>query len=267
MDRLHEGVEVVRGRSGVEPRVTLVLGPGMEPLADAIDVEADVPCAELAGLPDTGAGSAGRLLIGRLDGEPVAALQGALHSYEGHRRGAAATFLVRVLRLLGPSGGDPPALLLAGTCGTVSDLWGADELALVDDHINLLGENPLMGPNLDALGPRFPDMSEPYDRALQALAVEAALERRVPLRRAVYVAVTGPERPTRAERRMLRWMGGDLFGTWVAPEVVVARHMGMRVLALLAVTEAGRPSVPAEPSSTVLDHAAAILTRVAGGAA
>jgi purine-nucleoside phosphorylase len=198
-----------------------------------VDEELDVgDVLELA--PPASGSSTPPLLVGRLRGVPVALLGGALRRHEGYSL-AEATLPIRLMRLLGAPGREPPALLVGGVCDALHPLPEHPDLVVLDDHINLMAENPLVGPNLDALGPRFPDMSEAYHPGLRALATAAARERRIPLGRGVYVALTGPQRPTRAESRMLESLGGDLTGNWVVPEVIVARHMGMRVLALLAV--------------------------------
>jgi len=139
---------------------------------------------------------------------------------------------VRVMHALGAR-----TLIVSNAAGALNPLWAPGELALLDDHLNLLGDNPLIGPNLDELGPRFPDMSEPYDRELQAVAEAAALELRIPLRRGVYAAVSGPTLETRAEYRMLRTMGADMVGMSTVPEVIAARHAGMRVLGVSVLTD------------------------------
>jgi purine-nucleoside phosphorylase len=231
MRRIESALASVRDLTRIRPRAALVLGPGVEALADGVSVEAELPYAHLLERHE-GSPAGGCLRVGRLGEVPVAAMRGVLLRHEGHAL-ADLALPVRVMRLLAGDG-PPPPLLVAGTCTSLEPLSEPEELVLVDDHINLMGENPLAGPNLDALGPRFPDMSEPYDRKAQRVALECALERRIPLRRGVYVAVAGPQLPTRAETRMYRWLGGDFIGSWLVPEVIVARHMGMRVLALLA---------------------------------
>jgi purine-nucleoside phosphorylase len=230
--RLREATAAVRARTALEPEVAIVLGTGLGALADEIEVEASIPYAEIPHFPlATVETHAGLLLFGRLAGKRVVAMQGRFHRYEGYTL-QEVTFPIRVLSLLGAR-----VLVLSGACGGMNPLWQRGDLVVLDDHINLMGDNPLIGPNLDELGPRFPDMSEPYDRALQALAEEVARELKIPLRRGVYVAVTGPNLETRAEYRMLRAIGADVVGMSTVPETIVARHMGMRVLGLSVITD------------------------------
>jgi len=208
------------------------MGTGLGKLAGEIDAEAVLPYEEIPHFPlSTLETHPGRLILGRLGGTPVVAMQGRFHRYEGYSL-QEVTFPVRVMRMLGAE-----VLIVSGISGGMNPLWGAGEMVLLDDHINLLGDNPLVGENLDELGPRFPDMSEPYDRGLQAMAERAALEAGIRLNRGVYVALTGPNPETRAEYRMLRGMGADIVGMSTVPEVIVARHMGMRVLGLSIITD------------------------------
>ena len=214
------------------PRVGLVLGTGLGKLADQIEVRTSVAYEDIPGMPvATVESHAGRLIFGTLEGVPVVAMQGRFHAYEGyslHR----VTLPIRVMNRLGAD-----VLMLSGATGGMHPLWSPGDLVLLDDHINLLGDNPLIGPNLDSFGPRFPDMSEPYDRALQEAAMAAARERGIVLRRGVYAAVLGPNLETRAEYRMLRTMGADVVGMSTVPEVIVARHCGMRVMAITIITD------------------------------
>ncbi|HEX9887570.1 MAG TPA: purine-nucleoside phosphorylase [Longimicrobiales bacterium] len=232
VDRIQAAAAAVRTHSGLEPRVAVILGTGLGALADEIDLEVAVPYQELPGFADpTVESHSGQLLLGHLEGVPVVVMRGRFHRYEGYSL-QEVTFPVRVMRRLGAD-----VLVVCGACGGMNPLWEPGDLVLLDDHINLLGDNPLVGPNVDELGPRFPDMSEPYDLGLQKLAMEAALDRGVPLRRGVYVAVTGPNLETRAEYRMLRTLGADVVGMSTVPEVIVARHMGMRVLGVSIITD------------------------------
>lgn len=228
--------ESIRARTDVSPRVAIVLGTGLGALTDVIDVSATIPYDELEGFPEpTVESHSGRLVLGTLAGTPVVAMQGRFHRYEGYSL-SEVTFPIRVLQRLGAE-----VLVVSNVSGGMHPLWEVGELVLLDDHINLLGDSPLIGPNDERFGPRFPDMSEPYDRGLQQLARDAALELGVRLNRGVYVAVPGPQLETRAEYRMLRRMGADIVGMSTVPEVIVARHMGMRVLGVSIITDACLP--------------------------
>ncbi len=243
-----EASGAIRARSGVEPIVGIILGTGLGGLAGEIQVDAAIPYGEIPHFPlSTVESHQGRLLLGTLGGTPVVAMHGRFHRYEGYSL-QQVTFPVRVMRLLGAQ-----FLVVSGASGGMNPLWAPGELVLLDDHINLLGENPLVGPNLDELGPRFPDMSAPYDRELQELAMEIALERGIRLHRGVYVAVAGPNLETRAEYRMLRGMGADVVGMSTVPEVIVARHMNMRVLGVSIITDACLPDAlePADVSRII----------------
>lgn len=232
MERLREAETAVRERTDVVPEVAVILGTGLGKLADAFVDPVAIPYGEIPHMPlSTVETHSGRLIAGRLEGRPAVAMQGRFHRYEGYDL-RHVVFPVRLMRLLGAE-----TLVVSGACGGMNPLWAPGDLVLLDDHINLLGDNPLIGPNLDELGPRFPDMSEPYDRALQERAMEAALERGTPLRRGVYVAVPGPSLETRAEYRMLRRLGADVVGMSTVPEVIAARHAGMRVLGITIITD------------------------------
>jgi purine-nucleoside phosphorylase len=227
-----EATDEIRRRTDHRPRVGIVLGTGLGGLAKEIRTELAIPYEEIPHFPlSTVESHSGRLILGDLDGVPVVAMQGRFHHYEGYSL-QQVTFPIRVMRLLGAE-----TLMVSGASGGLDPLMSRGDLVLLDDHLNLMWTSPLVGPNLDELGPRFPDMSEPYDRGLQQLALDAALERRIPLRRGVYAAVVGPNLETRAEYRMLRWMGADVVGMSTVPEVIVARHMGMKVMGLTIVTD------------------------------
>ena len=230
--RLREAVAAVRAVSEIEPRAAIVLGTGLGGLARAMDVEAEIPYEALPHFPRATVESHhGKLLLGALEGVPVVAMQGRMHCYEGWSM-REVVFPVRVMKLLGAD-----VLLVSGACGGMNPLWAPGDLVMLNDHVNLLGDTPLAGPNLDELGPRFPDMSLPYDPELRRAAAAVAMAQGVALREGVYVAVAGPQLETRAEYRMLRALGADVVGMSTVPEVIGARHMGMRVLAVAVITD------------------------------
>ena len=231
-DDIARAADAVRARAPLAPAVGVILGTGLGGLAEEIAVETAVPYETIPGFPlSTVESHAGRLLLGRLGGKPVVAMQGRFHRYEGYSL-AQVTFPVRVLHALGAA-----TLIVSNACGGMHPLWQAGDLVLLADHINLLGDNPLVGPNDDRLGPRFPDMSAPYTPELRALARDAARELGITLREGTYVAVTGPNLETRAEYRMLRTIGADVVGMSTVPEVIVANHEGMRVLGISIITD------------------------------
>jgi purine-nucleoside phosphorylase len=231
-DRIGGAVGVVRERSTLVPEVAIILGTGLGGLAREVTAEAEIAYGEIPGFPlSTVETHAGRLLLGRLGGRPVVAMQGRFHRYEGYDLGQV-TFPVRVMRALGAR-----VLVVSNACGGMHPLWAPGDLVLISDHINLLGDNPLVGHNDERLGPRFPDMSAPYDPELRALARTIALEERIVLREGVYVAVPGPNLETRAEYRMLRTMGADVVGMSTVPEVIVAAHQGMRTVGISIITD------------------------------
>jgi purine-nucleoside phosphorylase len=230
--RIDAAAGVVRARFGRAPSVAIILGTGLGALAREIETETSIAYGDIPDFPlSTVESHAGRLLCGRLGGKTVIGMQGRFHRYEGYSL-REVTFPVRVLRALGAR-----TLIVSNACGGMNPLWGPGELMLIADHINLLGDSPLIGPNDEALGPRFPDMSQPYDEGLRMLAREVALEHRMVLREGVYVAVTGPNLETRAEYRFLRAIGADVVGMSTVPEVIVAVHGGMRVLGVSIITD------------------------------
>lgn len=264
MARIREAAAAVRRRGGGPPRVGLVLGTGLGGLADAIDIETSVAYEDLPHFPvATVRSHRGRLLLGSLNGVPLVAMQGRFHRYEGYTLRQIA-FPVRVMRLLGAD-----TLIVSAACGGMNPLWGPGDLVLLDDHINLMGDSPLTGENLDELGPRFPDMSAPYDPGLREVAAAVAMEERIVLREGVYVAVAGPQLETRAEYRMLRRAGADVVGMSTVPEVIAACHMKMRVLAVAVITDQCLPDALEEADvERIIATAAAAgpkLTRLVAG--
>jgi purine-nucleoside phosphorylase len=223
---------VVQARFDRAPEVAVILGTGLGNLATEIDVQATIAYADIPGFPaSTVESHAGRLLCGTLGGRTVVAMQGRFHRYEGYSL-QQATFPVRVLRALGAE-----TLVVSNACGGMNPLWAPGDLMLIADHLNLLGDNPLIGPNDDRLGVRFPDMSAPYDSQLRTLARTVAATLGIVLREGVYVAVPGPSLETRAEYRMLHALGADVVGMSTVPEVIVALHGGMRVLGVSIITD------------------------------
>ena len=230
--QIDRAVSVVRARVSLAPQVAIILGSGLGALAGEVRADAVVPYAEIPGFPrSTVEGHAGNLLIGRLEGRAVAVMQGRAHFYEGYSL-ADVVFPVRVIRALGAR-----VLLVSNAAGGVNRLWSSGDLMIIADHINFMGSNPLMGPNDPDLGPRFPDMSQAYDPDLIALAERAALAEGIAIRKGVYAGVHGPSYETPAELRMLRGWGADAVGMSTVPEVIAARHMGMRVLGITAITD------------------------------
>jgi purine-nucleoside phosphorylase len=264
LERVEEAAAAIRARFATRPDVALILGTGLGALGREIDVEATIEYADIPGFPlSTVESHAGRLLCGTLGGKPVVAMQGRFHRYEGYSL-RQVTFPVRVLRALGAN-----VLIVSNACGGMHPLWAAGDLMLIADHINLLGDSPLIGPNDDRLGARFPDMSAAYDPALRALARAAAAEERIVLREGVYVAVAGPNLETAAEYRMLRGLGADVVGMSTVPEVIVAVHAGLRVLGLSIITDQCLPDA-LEPATVekiiaVANRAEPRLTAVVRG--
>jgi purine-nucleoside phosphorylase len=240
---IEAAVDVVRARFDRTPHTALILGTGLGALAGDIDVHASIPYAEIPGFPlSTVESHAGRLVCGTLAGKTVVAMQGRFHRYEGYSL-QQVTFPVRVLRALGAQ-----TLVVSNACGGMRADWAAGDLMLIADHINLLGDNPLVGPNDESLGPRFPDMSAVYDPELRRIARDVAAEQRIVLREGVYVAVTGPNLETPAEYRMLRTIGADVVGMSTVPEAIVAVHAGLRVLGISIITDMCVPET-LEPAS------------------
>jgi purine-nucleoside phosphorylase len=231
-ERVEAAAHAIRLRSPLQPEIGIILGTGLGAFANEIDIEETIPYEEIPDFPlSTVESHSGRLLIGKLGDVPVAALQGRFHLYEGYTAQEVA-FPVRVMALLGIR-----TLLISNAAGGMNPLHRRGDLMLITDHINLQGDNPLVGPNFDEWGPRFPDMSEPYDLEIRRMAEESALQAGIKLQQGVYVAVVGPNLETRAEYRYLRFIGGDVVGMSTVPEVIVARHMNLRVMAISVVTD------------------------------
>lgn len=227
-------VELIRERTSIQPEVGIILGSGLGAIADAVDADMTIPTGEIPGWPvSTVHGHAGRVVVGRLEDRAVFVLQGRAHYYEGHSISRIG-LPIRVMHRLGVG-----ILIVTNAAGAVNPDFEPGDLMLISDHINLLGmtgSNPLRGPNLDEFGPRFPDMGKAYDPGLGMVAKEVALEADIPLRKGVYVCVSGPSYETTAELRLLRTVGVDAVGMSTAPEVTVARHCGMKVLGISGIS-------------------------------
>lgn len=234
--QVEESVAAIRRAWSATPAVGIILGSGLRPLVEEVSVEAQFDYAELPHFPrSTVVGHAGRLLAGSLAGRRALVMEGRFHRYEGWTM-AQVSYPVRVMRALGCE-----LLLVSNASGGLNPNFGAGDIMVIEDHINMFFDNPLIGVNDDALGPRFPDMSRPYDGALIDRALAAARHLDCAAHRGVYAGFTGPSFETRAEYRMLRRLGADAVGMSTVPEVIVARHAGMRVLGLSVITNLCRP--------------------------
>ena len=243
VQRLDEAAALVRRRSSLRPAIGVVLGSGLGAFADALEEAVAVPFAEIPHFPaSTVVGHSGALVVGRSRGVPVAVMKGRVHFYEGYGLDQVV-FPVRVLGRLGVK-----SLVLTNAAGAINPAFAAGDLMVIEDHLNLLG-NPLLGPNEEALGPRFPDMSEVYDRGLRDVAEAACRAASVRCHRGVYVSLPGPSYETPAEIRMFRTMGADAVGMSTVPEAIAARHMGMRVAGLSCLT-----NMAAGVTERKLDH-------------
>ncbi len=232
LEEIQHAANAIRERFTTVPRVGLILGTGLGGLAAAIDQQATIPYGEIPHFPvSTVQTHTGQLVCGTLSGVPIVAMEGRFHFYEGYSM-REVTFPVRVMRELGVE-----ILVVTNAAGGMNPHYDLGDLVVIEDHINFMGDNPLIGKNDDNLGPRFPDMCAPYDRDLMGLAQTVALELGIRAHRGVFVAVAGPNLETRAEYRMLRNWGADLVGMSTVPEVIVAAHAGLRVLAFSIVTD------------------------------
>jgi purine-nucleoside phosphorylase len=248
--------------------VGIILGTGLGGLAKKVSMAESLSYGEIPHFPlSTVEGHAGRLLFGRLSGKSVLVMQGRAHYYEGHPL-SKVTLPVRVMRRLGVE-----ILIVSNAAGGLNPSFLPGDVMAISDHINFTGQNPLIGPNSETLGPRFPDMTAVYDRPLLALAEEAALAEKIRLPKGVYVGVTGPSMETPAETRFLRMIGADAVGMSTIPEVIVAVHSGLRILGLSAISNVNRPDcMEPAPIETVLKNAALageklirIVTRILKG--
>lgn len=249
-ERAEHAARVIRSRAQADARVGLVLGSGLGAFADALEDAVAIPYEEIPGFArSTVEGHAGRLVIGKVGGVVAAAMQGRFHYYEGYSL-EEVTFPIRALRALGVK-----SLVLTNAAGGLNNSYTQGALIVISDHLNLMGENPLRGPNDARFGPRFPDMTGVYDNEYIELTIKEAHEMKLELRRGIYAALTGPSYETPAEIRLFRLMGADAVGMSTVPEAIVARHMGMRVLGISCIT-----NMAAGVLDKPIDHAEVIET-------
>ncbi|MEX0945497.1 MAG: purine-nucleoside phosphorylase [Balneolaceae bacterium] len=231
-EKRKEALQYIQSKTALRPNYLLILGTGLGQLADEIEIETEIHYDEIPHFPiSTVESHAGKLLFGTLAGKEVVAMQGRFHFYEGYDM-KQIVFPVRVLK---ENGAD--TLLVSNACGGMNTNYKRGDIMLICDHINLLGDNPLIGINDEELGPRFPDMSDPYTERLREIAQNVALSNAIAMHQGVYVALCGPMLETKAEYRYLRMLGADVVGMSTIPEVISAVHMGMDVLGISAITD------------------------------
>lgn len=234
----------MRKQLSLDHRLGLILGSGLGNLADAVEDSISIPYDDIPHCPvSTVAGHSGRLIAGRWAGKPLLVFAGRFHYYEGYSM-SQVTFPIRLMAGLGIK-----TVMVTNAAGGLRPDWRAGDLMLIRDHINLMGDNPLRGPNLERFGPRFPDLTGAYDSVLRRMAVETAQEQGITLHEGVYAGVTGPSYDTPAEARFLRIIGADAVGMSTVPEVIVARHCGLRVLAVSCLT-----NILTDGAKDSLDH-------------
>lgn len=231
---IQEAVSFLRRRTKVKPKLGIILGTGLGGLVKNIKIRDIIPYQEIPHFPvSTVESHAGRLIFGNLSGKPVMVMQGRFHYYEGYSM-QQVTFPVRVMKALGIN-----TMVVSNACGGVNPTHKAGDIMVISDHINLMGDHPLRGRNDNSLGPRFPDMFNTYTAELIDLAERTALDLKIKLQKGVYLALSGPSLETGAEYRMVRLLGADVVGMSTVPEVIVAKHQGMRVLGFSIITDMG----------------------------
>lgn len=230
--KITESVQFINQKSKVKPKIAIILGTGLGELAEDIQEKEIIPYSEIPNFPvSTVQSHSGNLVLGKLGNKEVVAMQGRFHYYEGYSL-KEVTFPVRVMKKLGAN-----TIIISNAAGGMNRFFKRGDLMLITDHINLFGDNPLIGPNDEELGPRFPDMSEAYNQKLIELAKKVALKEKIRLQEGVYAGLTGPTLETSAEYRFLISIGADAVGMSTVPEVIVANHMGMKVLGISCITD------------------------------
>ncbi len=236
LQRIIETSEFLKQKIGATPRIAIILGTGLGNLIDQIEIKKEVSYSEIPNFPiSTVEGHAGKLIYGILGGKEVLAMQGRFHFYEGYTM-SEVTFPIRVMSLMGVT-----HLFVSNASGGLNPTYKVGDVVIIADHINMFGTNPLIGPNIKEFGPRFPDMSETYNKALIAKAHQIAKEHQIQVQEGVYVGTSGPTFETAAEYKHFRIIGGDLVGMSTVPEVIVAKHSGMICFGVSIVTDSGVP--------------------------
>jgi purine-nucleoside phosphorylase len=236
VERVKKAADFIKSKITETPEVCIVLGSGLHGIAEIVENPIRIPYKEIPEFPvSTAPGHKGELIFGKISGKYVALMNGRFHYYEGYHM-RDVTFGVRVMQELGVK-----YLFLTNAAGGLNPDFEVGRPMIISDHINMMGDNPLIGPNVEEWGPRFPDMSNAYDKELRAIAKKVAEELNIPVYEGVYVAVAGPNFETPAELRMLRWMGADAVGMSTVPEVIAAAHRGTKVLAISAITDRAVP--------------------------
>jgi purine-nucleoside phosphorylase len=230
--KITESVEFINQKSNIKPKIAIILGTGLGRLVEDIKEKEIIPYSDIPNFPiSTVQGHGGNLVLGKLENKEVVAMQGRFHYYEGYNL-KEVTFPVRVMKKLGAD-----VIIISNAAGGMNRFFKRGDLMLITDHINLFGDNPLIGPNDEELGLRFPDMSEAYDRKLVELTLKVALEEKIKLHQGIYVGLTGPTLETPAEYRFLIKIGAGAVGMSTVPEVIVANHMRMKVLGISCITD------------------------------
>ncbi|MGE5678595.1 MAG: purine-nucleoside phosphorylase [Pseudomonadota bacterium] len=241
--RIETAAEYIKAKSGFEPEIGIILGTGLGSLGEQIEAISVIDYSEIPEFPvSTVFGHAGRLILGWLEGKKVIAMQGRFHFYEGYSM-QEVTIPVRVMKKLGIK-----LLFASNAAGGLNPAFKAGDMMIITDHINLMGSNPLLGPNLEEFGPRFPDMSEAYDRELVELLERVAAEKGIKVHKGVYGAISGPPYETKAELRMMIKLGFDTVGMSTIPEVITAKHCGLKVAGISCVTDMAIPDSMTAPS-------------------
>ena len=235
LEKIKEAIGFLIKNTNYKPEIGIILGTGLGKLVSEIDIDCSIPYKEIPNFPiSTVEGHSGKLIFGKLGGKKIIAMQGRFHFYEGYSM-EQVTFPVKVMKVLGIQ-----HLIVSNASGGVNPEYQIGDLMIINDHINLI-PNPLIGPNIHELGPRFPDMSEPYSKKLIEKAQEIADENQIPVKNGIYIALTGPTLETPAEYKYMRIIGGDTVGMSTAPEVIIARHMNIPCFAISVITDLGVP--------------------------